>query len=198
MKPSFEKPSTRLLPSGFLLPSIHAWPAFFTPQPYLNNNAAALEQWTHLILSYARHCRLWHLRREDAEITGSEWNEVLRNERINRRLQSDYLSQIMAHLVARSQATYDPPNQTHTILLFWRTPEEWADVLYQWADTTGQLNTILTLYEITDPPVSSPLSGIPMSLLRHAITILTKSGRAQIIGVADGEGVRFLQRVGRQ
>jgi ESCRT-II complex subunit VPS25 len=59
------------------------------------------------------------------------------------------------------------------------------------ATATGQLNTILTFYEISDPPIPSSLSGIPIPLLRRAITILTRSNRAQIIGVADGEGVRF-------
>ena len=59
------------------------------------------------------------------------------------------------------------------------------------ATATGQLNTILTFYEISDPPISSPLSGIPIPLLRRAIIILTRSNRAQIIEVADGEGVRF-------
>ena len=54
------------------------------------------------------------------------------------------------------------------------------------------MNTILTFYDITEPPVQSPLSGIPIPLLRRAIGILSKSGRAQMIGVADGEGVRFL------
>lgn len=62
------------------------------------------------------------------------------------------------------------------------------------ATNTGQLNSILTFYEITDPPVDSPLSGIPISLLRQAISILAKTGRAQTIGVADGEGVRFFAR----
>lgn len=59
------------------------------------------------------------------------------------------------------------------------------------AISTGQLNTILTFYDITDPPIESELSGIPVSLLRNAIAILVKSGRAQLIGVADGEGVRL-------
>lgn len=56
---------------------------------------------------------------------------------------------------------------------------------------TGQLNTIMTFYEITDPQIASPLSGIPASLLKKAISILSKSGRAQTISIADGEGVRF-------
>jgi ESCRT-II complex subunit VPS25 len=59
------------------------------------------------------------------------------------------------------------------------------------------MNTILTFYEITDPPVESPLSGIPVALLRRAIVVLTKTGRAQIIGVADGEGVRLFPGSGK-
>lgn len=61
------------------------------------------------------------------------------------------------------------------------------------ADSTGQLNTILTFPDIIEPPVPSQLSGIPMTLLRKAIAILAKTSRAQTISVADGEGVRFLQ-----
>ena len=50
----------------------------------------------------------------------------------------------------------------------------------------------MTFYEIIEPPVPSELSNLPVSLLKKAITILTKTARAQIIAVTDGEGVRFL------
>lgn len=59
------------------------------------------------------------------------------------------------------------------------------------ATSTGQLNTILTFYDITDPQVESQLSGIPISLLRKAISVLSNTGRAQLIEIADGEGVRI-------
>ena len=60
------------------------------------------------------------------------------------------------------------------------------------ATSTGQLHTILTLFEIAEPPVPSPVAGLPLPLLRRAIAALAKAGRAQTIAVADGEGVRFL------
>jgi ESCRT-II complex subunit VPS25 len=60
--------------------------------------------------------------------------------------------------------------------------------------STGQINTIMTFYDITDPPLESLLTGIPLPLLRKAIAILGKTGRSQIIAIADGEGVRFLSR----
>ncbi|KAI0664498.1 ESCRT-II complex vps25 subunit [Cubamyces menziesii] len=178
--------------SGFLLPSIHAAPPFFTQQPNPRTQAVVAQNWTRLILSYARHKRLFMIRAEDADVPGSEWDEVLRNPRINRRLLSPHLSAILADMVAKGHAVYEPPRQTSSVLLYWRTPEEWAQVLYDWANSTGQLNTIMTFYEIIEPPVPSPLSGIPLPILRKAVSLLTKSNRAQIIAVSDGEGVRFL------
>ncbi|KAG2034651.1 ESCRT-II complex vps25 subunit [Suillus americanus] len=183
--------TTHTTSSGFLLPSIHAAPPFFTEQPNPNTQAHLTEQWINLILTYARHGQLFTLRVENAEVPGGDWDEILRNERINRRITPSYLSSLIAAMVAKNVAAYEPSKQTRTVLLYWRLPEAWADVLHSWATATGQLNTILTFYEISDPPIPSPLSGIPVPLLRRAITILTRSNRAQMISVADGEGVRF-------
>jgi hypothetical protein len=69
--------------------------------------------------------------------------------------------------------------------------------LFLQATKTGQLNTILTFYEISNPPVPSALSGIPESL-RSAISVLAKSGgRAQLISISDGDGVRFFPRTAK-
>ncbi|OAX32931.1 hypothetical protein K503DRAFT_776159 [Rhizopogon vinicolor AM-OR11-026] len=87
-----------------------------------------------------------------------------------------YISSLMAEVVAKNVVVYEMPKQTRAVMA---------------ATATGQLNTILTFYEISDLPILSPLSGIPIPLLRRAITILMRSNRAQIIGVVDGEGVRF-------
>lgn len=91
-----------------------------------------------------------------------------------------------------NQATFEPPTQKTSVLLYWNTPEQWADILYDWGVSTGQLNTILTFYEITEPALESALSGIPVVLLKKAIVLLQKNGRAQVISVADGEGVKLL------
>lgn len=53
-------------------------------QPNETTQAVVTENWTRLILTYARYRRLFVLRVEDAETTGGDWDEVLRNERINR------------------------------------------------------------------------------------------------------------------
>lgn len=63
--------------------------------------------------------------------------------------------------------------------------------------STGQLNTIMTFFEISSPPVESPLSGLPMALLRRVVTILGKSGRGQVIEGMEGGGVRFFAGTGK-
>ncbi|KII85954.1 hypothetical protein PLICRDRAFT_56431 [Plicaturopsis crispa FD-325 SS-3] len=189
--------STHTTATGFLLPSIHSAPPFFTQQPNAGTQAIVSEQWIRLILAYGRHRRLFDLRIEDAETSGGQWDEVFRNERINRRLLPSHLSHLLSEMVNKNLAAYEPPKQARSVLLYWRLPEEWAEVLHDWAASTGQLNTILTFYEIMEPPLESPLTGIPISLLRKAIAILSRTGRAQIIGVADGEGVRLFPGNGR-
>ncbi|KAJ8456903.1 hypothetical protein ONZ45_g18533 [Pleurotus djamor] len=183
--------SSHTTPSGYLLPSIHSAPPFFTQQPNPKTQSLANDHWLRIIFGYARHRRLFALRLEDAETSGNDWDEIFRNDQINRRLLPDYLEALITSMVSQNLAVYEPPKQSRSVLLYWRRPEEWADVLHTWASSTGHLNTIMTFYEITDPPVESPLTGIPLVILRKAIGVLTKSGRAQTIAVADGEGVRF-------
>jgi ESCRT-II complex subunit VPS25 len=34
--------------------------------------------------------------------------------------------------------------------VWWRNPEEWAGAIAEWVEETGQKNTVLTLYELTE------------------------------------------------
>ena len=57
---------------------------YFREQPNPTTQSIATEQWIRLILTYARHRRLFILRVEDAEQAESDWADILRNERISR------------------------------------------------------------------------------------------------------------------
>ena len=35
-------------------------------------------------------------------------------------------------MVGKNLAVYEPAKQTRSVLLYWRLPEEWAEVLYGW------------------------------------------------------------------
>ena len=53
-------------------------------QPNPIAQSVVLDQWIKLILSYARYRKQFVIRVEDAEVAGSDWDEILRNERIDR------------------------------------------------------------------------------------------------------------------
>ena len=90
---------------------------------------------------------------DDAELTGGDWDEILRNPRINRvfrssrstcrhqidrmegRLLPSHLSALISSMVSNNLAVYEPSKQTRSVLLFWRQPEEWAEVLHAWVGT---------------------------------------------------------------
>lgn len=38
----------------------------------------------------------------------------------------------MATMVSKNLAGYEPAKQTRSALIYWRLPEEWAEVLYDW------------------------------------------------------------------
>ena len=44
----------------------------------------------------------------------------------------DQLTRILGVMASKNLAVYEPANQTRAALLYWRLPEEWAEVLYEW------------------------------------------------------------------
>jgi hypothetical protein len=48
------------------------------------------------------------------------------------RLKPAHLAHILGVMVDKNLAAYEPPTQTRAALLYWRLPEEWAEVLHEW------------------------------------------------------------------
>lgn len=48
------------------------------------------------------------------------------------RVLPDYLASMISILVSRNLAFYEPPEQTRSVIVLWRLPEEWADILHSW------------------------------------------------------------------
>ncbi len=80
------------------------------------------------------------------------------------------------------------------VWVYWRRPEEWAQVLEEWVERTGQKGTVLTLYEIVEGEASAreEFAGMDVELLRASLGVCVKRGRAQIFSSGgEGEGVKF-------
>lgn len=47
-----------------------------------------------------------------------------------------HLSYLLSEMVVKNVAAYEPLAQTRSVLLFWRLPGEWAEVLHAWVRCT--------------------------------------------------------------
>ncbi|KAK9479660.1 ESCRT-II complex subunit-domain-containing protein [Lipomyces japonicus] len=180
--------------SGFAFPSIYSFPPFFTKQPNHQTWSSQLSLWSDLILAYCRYNRIW---RVDLN-TAIEW-DLFNNRDINRSLKLDTSREILDNMVKKGDAEWasGSKNNSHhsSAIIYWKRPEEWANLISDWIDSTGQKNAILTLYEISDGDlaVAQDFRGIDTTILLKALDILVRRGQAQIMKSADGDeaGVKF-------
>lgn len=45
-------------------------------------------------------------------------------------------------MVSKNLAAYEPQKQTRSVLLHWRLPEEWAEVLHEWVHVLRSVSSI--------------------------------------------------------
>ncbi|KAK4688862.1 ESCRT-II complex subunit VPS25, partial [Tremellales sp. Uapishka_1] len=177
--------------SGFIFPPIWSFPPFYTLQPSPSTLAHQIGLWKNLVLSWAKHARVFVV---DCE--NDEPGEVFRNKAIDRRLLPASLKVVLASMAKDGQAAADPPKSTSNYLIYWKRPDEWGNLIYAWVTENGLNASIMTFYELTDGDLShtTEFYQLPTPLLRRALDTLVKKGKAQIFKGEDeaGEGVRFL------
>ena len=54
------------------------------------------------------------------------------------KLPPSHLQYLVSQMVAKNLAVYEPAKQTRSVLLYWRLPEEWAEVLHEWVRSDDQ------------------------------------------------------------
>lgn len=134
----------------------------FRLQPALLTREKQLEAWSDLVLDYCQFHKIYTLVISDISNT-----ELFCNSTLNRRLSSegvravfDFLEQkslFFTRLKNRLREVYNfflehvdwldsSKNRCH---IYWRRPEEWASLIYNWAVSNAQLDIPLTLHELT-------------------------------------------------
>ncbi|KAG6041273.1 hypothetical protein E4U41_005200 [Claviceps citrina] len=179
-------------PSPFPFPREYHFPAFFTAQPNLTTRHAQLTKWSALILSYARHHRLFKLSLSTASQT-----ELFHNARLDRRLSEPDIRAVVDFMRKDGRAEYAGSGSgaagREVVFVYWKRPEEWAALIEKYVEDTAQKGSVLTVYEISEGEGTrgTELHGLDHDVLLKALNILAKKGRAQIFGSDDSLGVKF-------
>ncbi|KAF2661311.1 ESCRT-II-domain-containing protein [Lophiostoma macrostomum CBS 122681] len=207
--------TTTISTTTFAFPALYSFPPFFTLQPVLSTRTSQLTSWSALIQSYCRHHRLWTLVLVDALDT-----PLFHNRDIGRRLslrdarsvvawmsspegggRAEFISSSTSSSTSSTSAlkksrvanAADADSEAGSCYIYWRSPAEWASVLEDWVERTGQKGVVLTLYEIGEGDATrrEEFWGMEERLLRKVVEVCSKRGRAQVFGSEGAEGVKF-------
>ncbi|KAG6013958.1 hypothetical protein E4U54_006053 [Claviceps lovelessii] len=181
----------------FRFPREYHFPPFFTLQPNLTTLHAQQSKWSSLILSYARHHRLFKL-----SLSSASQTELFHNARLNRRLSPPDIQAVIDFMRKDGRAEYakgpgsgsgSASASRDVVYLYWRKPDEWAALVEKYVEDTAQKGSVLTVYEISEGEGTrgTELHGLNHDILLKALNILVKQGKAQIFGSDDSLGVKF-------
>jgi ESCRT-II complex subunit VPS25 len=200
--PSTISTAATLTNPAFQFPPHYSFPPFFTLQPVASTRSSQLASWSSLIQSYCRHHRIFTLSLIDALNT-----PLFNNAKLRRSLSLRDAKAVLTYMASleggnRVEFINTPGSKKKggeegeggKAWIYWRRPEEWAAVLEEWVERTGQRGTVLTLYEIAEGDASrrEEFAGMDMELLQRSLGICVKRGRAQVFGSGgEGEGVKF-------
>lgn len=176
----------------FTFPQIFEFPPFFSKQINERTWNAQLGYWDTLILGYCAHYRVWTLDvNEDVAVNGQP---LFSNPRINRSLKKQTVQSILEYMVGQGHAEW--LQDKTTVLVYFKRPDEWATLIANYIDSTGQGGTVVTLYELSEGDLvqSQEFCNINPIMLRRAIDILVSRKRAVLMKGPDGkeiEGVKM-------
>ncbi|GAA5872475.1 hypothetical protein JCM16303_004532 [Sporobolomyces ruberrimus] len=192
--------------SGYTFPSLYSFPPFFTRQPNPLTWSHQRSQWIHLILSHSRHTRTSYFP-PISSTTGLESFELFHNDKIKRTLSRETFIEILTFMASSTPPTIEFIPQTGSTKTFktssveggcyvyWKTPQEWAETIYDWIRETGQQGAILTFYELTESDPTLDLYQLPTGLLKKVLDLLQKQGKCSVLRGTlgeEGDGVKFV------
>ncbi|KAJ9574353.1 hypothetical protein L9F63_026001, partial [Diploptera punctata] len=120
----------------------YSFPPFFTIQPHKETKIKQISAWRNLVLDYHRSTKQCHL-----DIREAQRSPLFSNTTIDRKLPLDGILMVLDDLSQTGNA--EPlDKQKHRWNIYWHTLEEWADMVYSWAQNSGMLNTVCTLFEL--------------------------------------------------
>ena len=121
--------------------------------------------------------------------------ELFENKAIKRKLRPEVAQMVVGSLVATGHGKWEDDAKTRC-RIFWKTPKEWAALLYQHARENDMLGTVVTVYELHagEDDDDQPFAGLDEDTVTAALEVLEAEGKVEIINKGtDSAGVKFFR-----
>ena len=105
---------------------------------------------------------------------------LFNNTTIKRRLSDESVSQVLEDLQSRGNLEWLDKSKKRAYI-YWRSPEEWGSLIYTYVKDRGMVNTVCTLYELTEgaDSVEQQFHGLESDLLIKSLKTLELQSRAE-------------------
>ncbi|CAB3376845.1 Hypothetical predicted protein [Cloeon dipterum] len=163
------------------------FPPFFTLQPHAETRAKQLSAWRSIVLDYYKHTK-----ESTLDVREAQSSPLFFNSTINRKLSQEGILLILENLQKTGNA--EPLDKTkNRWLIFWKSPEEWGKLLYNWAQARGMTNSVCTLFELVsgDDTTDEEFYGLDTEIIIRAIRTLEVERKAEMMMYDDNQGVKF-------
>lgn len=175
--------------SSSSFPWQHSFPPFYTLQPHRETRQKQLEAWRAIVLDY---CQARNI--STADVAALAKSDLFHNKAIKRQLSGEALDAVLDDLRARGHLEWLDKGRRQRCRIYWRTPQEWAALIYAWARENGLTNTVCTLYEITEGQQDGqhderPFANLEKETLVQALKVLQNEKKAELFD--NDEGVKF-------
>lgn len=122
---------------------------------------------------------------------------LFNNESLKRRISPEMIVTILERLEQTGHAQpRDKTKRQQEWLIYWHTLEEYGNILYDWIQETGQMNTVCTLFELTNPAGTCATSVQEFCNMDGAVLLLVlgeleEKAKCEIINMDGSYGVKF-------
>uniref|UniRef100_A0A673K913 Vacuolar protein-sorting-associated protein 25 n=1 Tax=Sinocyclocheilus rhinocerous TaxID=307959 RepID=A0A673K913_9TELE len=156
-------------------------------QPNVDTRQKQLAAWCSLVLSFCRQSKLFTL-----DVLEAQESAVFNNNRIHRKLSVEAIQVVFEELRKTGNLEWLDKNKSRCLIM-WRRPEEWGKLIHQWVSKNGMVNSVFTLYELSngDDTEKEEFHGLEDWMLLRSLQALQADGKAEIISMDDGKGVKF-------
>ncbi|EDO45855.1 predicted protein [Nematostella vectensis] len=178
--------------AAFEWPWQYTFPPFFTLQPNLDTRRKQLDAWCDLVLTYYKQRKAYSM-----DVTEAQTCDLFYNKSIERKLSLEGINAVLEELRKKGNLEWEDKKKQRCYIM-WRTPEEWANIIFKWVQDNGMTDTVCTLYELMagDDTAKEAFYGIDMWMLKKSLLVLEAKGKAQMFEAPDssdesGLGVKF-------
>lgn len=116
-------------------------------------------------------------------------------------MDKEFLQELLTQMVHQNKASWLLPTTKSSALIYWRKPEEWAQIIYKFVERIGGIGSIYTVYDLIEGDDSSKegndcvivytlsftlflliseFHGLPDNLVKIIIEELEKNGKARL------------------